>query len=350
MVIRGFRGFLALLALFSLHPMAQAQQVEFPGRSWRVDQAADHGLDAAKLDELATRLGGRGCVVSSGAVVKSWGSQSERKDWASSAKPVLSTLLFFAIQEGKVAGVETRVDDLWKGLSPKDQPMTLAHLANMTSGYARPEPPGAAWAYNDYAIMLYQSTLFDRIFRADPDAVAAYHFRDLQLEDGLTFDGRRRMKASVRDFARIAWFWVNKGRWGDQQVLEARFFDQYRKPQVPANLPPSREAETDDYLRIGTYGGGSSHFSAGGPGIYGFNWWFNAPVGTRADARMTWPDAPADTFMSVGAHGHCAVMVPSRGLVLVAAGANWGEHQPGVASSVTNQRIRDLLNARLGRP
>ena len=38
----------------------------------------------------------------------------------------------------------------------------------MTGGYARPEPPGAAWAYNDFAIQLYQKTLFDRVFRADP--------------------------------------------------------------------------------------------------------------------------------------------------------------------------------------
>jgi CubicO group peptidase (beta-lactamase class C family) len=331
--------FLAMTA-----PMV-AGDVEFPGRSWREEKPADRGLDAAKLDELAALLGGRGCVIRDGVVVRTWGSQKERRDWASSAKPVLSTLLFFAIQEGKVAGVDARVADFWRGgLSPKDATMTLAHLANMTSGYARPEPPGAAWAYNDYAIMIYQLTLFDRIFHADADAVAAYHLRHLQLEDGLAFDGRRRMKASVRDFARIAWFWLNRGRWGDRQILEARFFDRYQKPQVPADLPLSREAETDDYLGIGTYGGGSSHFSDGGPGLYGFNWWFNAPV-PSAEGRMTWPDAPADTFMSIGAHGNCAVMIPSRNLVLVAASANWGEHQPGVAGAITNQRIALLMEA-----
>ena len=47
-------------------------------------------------------------------------------------------------------------------LREKDRSMTFRHLGAMTSGYARPEPPGAAWSYNDYAIQLYQKTLFDQ--------------------------------------------------------------------------------------------------------------------------------------------------------------------------------------------
>ena len=56
-------------------------------------------------------------------------------------------------------------------LVPKDRAMTLRHLASMTSGYARPEEPGKAWAYNDYAIQLYQKTLFDKIFQGKPEEV-----------------------------------------------------------------------------------------------------------------------------------------------------------------------------------
>ena len=44
------------------------------------------------------------------------------------------------------------------GRDAEDIYKTLRHLANMISGYARPEAPGAAWAYNDYSIMLYQKT------------------------------------------------------------------------------------------------------------------------------------------------------------------------------------------------
>jgi hypothetical protein len=230
-------------------------------------------------------------------------------------------------------------------LSEKDAAMTFAHLANMTSGYARPEPPGQAWAYNDFAIRLYQKTLFDQVFADDPDRVAATRFAPLGLEDGLSFDPkRRRLSASVRDFARVAWFWLNKGSWDGRQVLSRRFFDDYQRPHVPADLPVSREAETDDYLNIGTYGGGSSHFSKAGPGIYGFNWWFNAPVPTRR-GTLTWPDAPADAFMSLGAGGNCSLMIPSKRLVLVAATANWGENDPGNPGTIVNQRVRLLLDA-----
>jgi CubicO group peptidase (beta-lactamase class C family) len=317
----------------------------FPENHWREREPSAVGLDGGKLDELAALLGGRGCVIKNGEVVKAWGSQSQRGNWASSSKPVLSTLLFFAIDQGKLAGVDARVGDQGWKLADKDRAMTFAHLANMTSGYARPEPPAAAWAYNDYAIQLYQKTLFDRVFQGDPDQVAATCFAPLQLEDGLQFDPkRRRLLTSVRDFARVAWFWLNKGNWNGRQVLPRRFFDDYQRPHVPAGLPVSREAETNDYLEIGTYGGGSSHFNDGGPGLYGFNWWFNAPVAS-AGGRLTWPDAPPDTFMSVGAGGYCAVMIPSEKLVLVGAAANWGELEPGLPSSIMNQRIRLLLAA-----
>ena len=47
--------------------------------------------------------------------------------------------------------------------------MTFRHLANMMSGYGRPDSPGAAWAYNDYAIQLYQRTVFDRVFQEVPN-------------------------------------------------------------------------------------------------------------------------------------------------------------------------------------
>ena len=253
--------------------------------------------------------------------MKAWGPQSEVGDWFSSAKPVLSTLLMFAITEGKAKSADQPIVDFGWNLKPKDRGMTFRHLANMTSGYARPEPPGAAWSYNDYAIQLYQKTLFDRVFQGDPAKVANDPSRlgALGLEDGLSFHkSNRRINASVRDFARIAWFWLNKGNWDGRQVLPRAMFVDYKKPHVPRDLPVTRQAETDDYLAIGTYGGGSDHFSRGGPGIYGFNWWFNDTVPGQENRRRG-PTPRADLFMSVGARGNCAAMLPSRVRILVAA-------------------------------
>jgi CubicO group peptidase (beta-lactamase class C family) len=303
-------------------------------------------LDSEKLDQLASALGGRGCVVRNGFVVKSWGSQSEHGDWLSSAKPVFSTLLLFAVQEGKLSGVDVRIEDLGWSLIRKDRTMTLRHLTNMVSGYARPESPDAAWAYNDYAIQLYQLTLFDRIFRGAPETVAnaPHRLGALQLEDGLRFLRNRRLSASVRDFARIAWFWLHRGRWKTEQLLPERLFDENQRPQTPPDLPHTAEADTNDYLGIGTFGGGSDHFTEFGSGIYGFNWWFNG-TGRLHPNRRTWPDAPRDTFMSIGAGGNCSVVVPSLNLVLVAAKADWGKLQAGDRSSRMNRHIGLLTDA-----
>ena len=173
-------------------------------------------MNSQKIDTIARLLEGWGCIIRHGFVVKSWGSQSEKGDWMSSSMPVFSTLLFFAIQEGKLKSVYTPIKQFGWDLCQKDDTMTFHHLANMISGYARPEKPGAAWAYNDYAINLYRLTLFDRLFQKTPVPVAndLQRLGSLQFEDGLSFSKKARVVASVRDFARLCWFWLNKGKWG----------------------------------------------------------------------------------------------------------------------------------------
>ncbi|MBI4557768.1 MAG: DUF5060 domain-containing protein [Candidatus Hydrogenedentes bacterium] len=318
----------------------------FPGASWEEREPEELGVDAARLDELAEMLGGRGCVIKDGYLVKSWRDLAARNDWHSSAKPVLSTLLFFAIEEGLVESVDQRVADFGWPLKPKDETMTFRHWGSMTSGYARPEPPGEAWSYNDYAIQLYQNTLFDRVFKADPKIVAEDPRRmgALRFQDGLEFNGKRRIFASVRDFARIAWFWLNRGRWGDRQILPAHYFDEFMRPQTPKNLPQTAKAETDDYFGIGTYGGGSDHFSDAGPGIYGFNWWFN-DTGRMHPHLLTWPDAPPDTVMSLGGAGHSSAIIPSLNVALVCAQGNWGEVKGGNFGSRMNEVLKTLAQA-----
>ncbi len=83
-------------------PMAQQRpEPVFPGKSWEVRRPEKLGLDAAKLEDFARRIGGDGCLIKDGYLVKTWGSLTATFDWASAMKPVLSTLLFFAVAEGK---------------------------------------------------------------------------------------------------------------------------------------------------------------------------------------------------------------------------------------------------------
>lgn len=313
----------------------------FPGRVWETRAPASLGLDANVLGRLAADLGGRGCIVKDGYLALAWGDQAEAGDWLSSAKPVITTLLFFAVAEGKVPSVESKIERYGWPLSPKDRGIRFSHLANMISGYARPEGPGKAWAYNDYAIQLYQLTLFDRVYRDDPDRTAMdrKRFGALGMQDGLHFTaGKRRLIASVRDFARIAWFWLHQGHWNGREVLSSGFFRKYQRPQVPRDLPHTASAKTDDYLHVGTFGGGSDHFTNFGAGIYGSNWWFNR-TGRLHPNATTWPDGPPDTMMSIGFGGNCSVIIPSLGIVLASARGNWGQLTAGDRSTPMNRHI-----------
>lgn len=341
--------FLFLAAFFGLVAngsivFGTAAEIVFPGAEWDRRDPAVLGMDPEALHRLIDELGGRGCLVKDGYVIAEWGDSAERSDWYSAVKPLFSTMLFFAIAESKVASVDEPIARWGWELKPKDRAITFRHLADMTSGYARPEPPGQAWAYNDFAIQLYQKTLFDRVFQEEPAKVVADRLAPLAFQDGLAFNERRRLLASTRDFARVGWFWLNRGRWGDRRLLPESFFDRCMRPDVPPDLPQTAEADTDDYLKVGTFGGGSDHFTDFGAGIYGFNWWFNATGRLHPD-RPTWPDAPTDTVLAIGFGGNILVMIPSRHVVLASARGDWGKLDAGNPDAPMNRRLARLMEA-----
>ncbi len=317
-----------------------------PGAAWETMTPAEAGLDRDVLDDLAAAIGGVGCVVRYGFMIHSWGDQSDKADWASAAKPVISMLLFYAVHEGLLPSVDALINDHGWDLTGDDTSMTFRHLANMTSGYSRAEGPGEAWAYNDVAISLYAHTLFDTVFGVgtpDDAARAPGRLGALGFEDGSLFSSRGGygVNTSCRDFARIGWLWLNRGRWGDEQLLPRHFFDDFMTAHVPGDLPRT-SAEGSDYLDVGSYGGGTDQTEYG-PGIYGFNWWFNDEVGTTG--ALTWPDAPADTFQ---ANGHwdqeVVTVIPSLALVVAARGS-WGSMEPGNADSGMNRTLELLARA-----
>ena len=101
--------------------------------------------------------------------------------------------------------------------------------------------------------------------------------------------------------------------------MNAKLFEQHCRPGVPQDLPRSRQAG-DDYLKLGTHGGGSDQ-EFPGQGVYGLNWWFNAvmPSGERL-----LPHLPDDAYCTIGHVGkEVMVIVPSWKLVVAARG-DWG--------------------------
>jgi VCBS repeat-containing protein len=319
----------------------------YPGAVWETRTPAQVGLRSASLDALAVSIGGVGSVVRNGYMVYTWGDQTAKADWASAAKPVLHTLLAFAIQEDRLESFDEPIENWVLAatggvLRPEDEPITFAQLMNMTSGYANIEAPGVAWAYNDIASNL-KNRLIGAILGEPLEAQLLTRLAPLQFEDGslLTTRGGYGISTTTRDFARIGWFWMNRGNWRSDQVLTSAFFDEYMRAQVPGTLPRSAAPDTD-YLNAGTVGGGTDQ-SAYGPGIYGAAWWFNDTVGTTG--LRAWPDAPLDAFQ---ANGHwdreIIVMIPSLNLLVAARGA-WGTFVPGDPTSGMNARLRILTQA-----
>jgi hypothetical protein len=124
-------------------------------------------------------------------------------------------------------------------------------------------------------------------------------------------------------------------------VLPRSYFDQFMRNQVPAGIAVSEGGSEsgggeNDYLDAGGFGGGSNILPFG-PGIYGFNWWFN-------ENGSGWSDAPPDLIHANG-HGNKELMFvqPSQGIVIAARG-DWGTWEPGGDSDV-NRLLRLLVQA-----
>ena len=327
------RRLLSALCFVMLAANAMGEEpVTFPDVEWEVRTPAEVGLDDAKLQELSASVGGAGAIVRDGYMVYNWGDQSARSPqfaWASASKSVVSTMLFFAINEGRLSGpdvtVRTYVQQQFPGedLIAKDVPMTFFHLANAQSGYVLPEAPGDAYAYNDYAFKLYKYLVFGQLFGVSPTSASAVaaeitapeRLGPLQFQDGsliAIIRGAPRWNATLRDTARLGWFWLNKGRWKAQQLLPQALFDTHARAQVPANLPRSASNTPNDYLGLGTDGDTDPNQNPTNP-HYGYNWQHN--LGT--DGTLDVPGAPADLFYAAGNRNKIIAIVPSQKLVAV---------------------------------
>ncbi len=323
------------------------KRAHFPGKHWQSRSAEAVGLDTGKLDDFARAMGGDGCIVRDGYLIKTWGRFNQNADWASAAKPVLSTLLLLAVQEGRLASVDARVKDVGWPLKRKDASMTFRHLANMVSGYACGEAPGEAWGYNDFAIQLYAKSLV-KVYRQPLEQVFTQRLAVLQCEDGHFFGSRNGngVTASPRDFARLGYLWLNCGRWRNKQVLSVPLMRQFLRSGVPAGLPRTA-APGDDYLGIGSYGGGTNQ-TPHGPGGYGFNLWFNSRL---ASGEFTWPGLPTDAYQANGMWNRDSVtIIPSLRMVVAVRGAKATSFAPGDASNQFNRLMAMLAQAATGPP
>jgi CubicO group peptidase (beta-lactamase class C family) len=345
-----FCGFLAALT-----PSLAAIQPVFPGEHWDVRQPESLGLSKAKLDAMREIIGGRGCVVRYGYLAYTWGDPAKSADVASAVKPVISTLLLFAVQEGKVASVDSAVSEFEPRLKTlnqgKDASITWHHFASQTSGYGLAERPGQAYAYNDLALALYYDTLTQKVFGTNGAELLRVRLAEpLQFEDHYTFspfkhaDRDGRLAISSRDFARFGLLYLRGGKWRDKQLLPTNLIQMAISSPVSARTPTSSGQEADMLPGQRTLGG-TRNITSVGPGFYSFNWWLN---GTNSAGQRLFRFAPPDAYAAAG-HGGIRVLfiVPSLELIVCWNDAQIQDHDesPGNPNTRMNQATRFACEA-----
>jgi CubicO group peptidase (beta-lactamase class C family) len=338
-----------LLALqWGLAPLRCAQV--FPGRSWEVRPPEAAGLSKEKLQALSELVGGRGCVVRHGWMVFTWGDQQKSSDVASAFKPLLTTLLFMAIQEGKLSSVDDKVSDFEPRLRTlnggKDAAITWRHLASQLSGYGLAEAPGQAYSYNDYALALYYDTLTQKVFGTNGTEVLQTRLAEpLQFEDRASFDAfgpkdrPGRLALSVRDFARFGLLILHHGKWDGKQLVKPEFVRTAISSPISPATPLTRDEKADMLPGQRTIGG-TRNITPVGPGYYSFNWWLNR---TNQLGQRLFSEAPPDTFIASG-HGGMRVLmiIPSLDLIVCWNDGKIEDHDkaPGNPGTKSNQAAR----------
>jgi CubicO group peptidase (beta-lactamase class C family) len=363
--IRKWRGVLCAALVTGVLATLPARGAEdgmptYPGATWETRTPDAVGLSGAKLDALRDLVGGRGCVVRHGYLAYTWGDPSRSGDVASAVKPVLSTLLLLAVQEGKLHSVDDKVADAEPRLRAlnggKDAAITWRHLASQTSGYGLAEAPGLAYSYNDYALALYYDVLTQKVFRDNGMNVLKTRLADaLQFQDRYTFeafgpdDRPGRLAVSVRDFARFGLLYLRGGKWRDRQVLRPESVALALTNPVPADMPPAGDKDADMLPGQRSLGGGK-RITRVGPGYYSFNWWLNR---TDQEGRGLFLDAPQDTYVASGHGGQRMLWVfPSLDLVVCwnDAAVEDQDASPGNPKTRCNRAAQLIREAVLDRP
>ena len=327
----------------------------YPAQHWATRAPEQAGMSPEKLDALRDLVGGRGCVARHGFMVYSWGDQSKSSDVASAMKPVLSTLLLMAVQEGRLKSVEEPVakfDPRLKTLNNgKDAGITWRHLASQTSGYGLVEAPGQAWSYNDYALALYYDTLMQGVFGTNGTEVLRTRIAEpLQFEDRCTFeafgsnDRPGRLALSARDFARFGLLYLRHGKWRDKQLLDPNLGDMAVSSPLTADTPLTSGKGADMLPHQRSIGGGKN-ITPIGPGYYSFNWWLDR---TNKLGQRLFVDAPPDTYVAAG-HGGMRMLwiVPGLDLIVCWNDSKIEDHDasPGNPNTQCNQAGKLMTEA-----
>lgn len=239
--------------------------------TWRAATPDEQALDAAAFAGLDEGIGERLTDVQSVVVVLQGriayqyhrdGNAEALRDVQSVTKSALSALVGVALQQGKLASLDTPVLALlpeWQSLNPdpRAQAITLRHLLSMTPGFevndptgtARPLPPEQAWkrmlrsdpgasfAYDNSVPVLIAAVLQ----KVSGQSVEAYAQAQLVEPLGMATPAYQHGLVRLRtvDMARLGQLFLQDGQWEGRTLLPPGFAAQTTRVHSPGG-PPAR--------------------------------------------------------------------------------------------------------------
>ena len=309
----------------------------WPTKGWRTCRPEAVGMDSGKLaaamEYAATpAYDTEGVVViRDGYIVAEAYLGAFRRDSThvshSMAKSFTSALIGIAIDQKLLAGVDEKLCRYHEGWAGKDDlrsRITVRHALTLTSGlewhedWSKWDPatndalkmgasghfvrymsgraglhePGRRFTYSTgdpmlLSLVIRKATGMSAFDYAKKHLFAPLGIRDVRWEedkDGYTATAWG-LHATVRDFAKLGYLYLHKGRWEDRQIVSEEWVAQ--------------STRTDPSVRMWN--------------AYGYLWHVNLPV--RLGARGS--TIPADGYMAEGVLGQNIVVIPSRKLVIV---------------------------------
>lgn len=268
----------------------------WPVPDWPVaDSPEAVGMSSCRLDEYVSWLSAKAegepfgtAIIRRGKIVSEYygSGAADTSKWeiGSIRKPIGSTLLGIALEEGKL-DLEQIANDIWPEIfsqtgNDKDKMIQVRHLFNSSSGWKREEHPGTKWVYNNSAFTV-GGMVVGRVYNVPDDRIAplvkkriadrigasdwyCYHYPDDFASSYRNPGPKLAVNSNMRDLARFGYLWLRNGEWNGEQIVSKSYIKEATQNQV-ANL--------------------NKH--------YGYCWFIN-------DGKVLLPNAPEDAYFHIG--------------------------------------------------
>jgi CubicO group peptidase (beta-lactamase class C family) len=315
------------LIFVSFYSYAIASVNTYPTEAWQISTPEEQGMQSKLLAEMMEHIKNNSFHIDSILVIRNgnivfdayfWPfSKSQKHIIHSCTKSIMSALIGIAIDKGYILNVDQPITDFFPdktvaGFDDLKKSITLKNLLTMASGLKcrdsylyrwvglfemryspdwaqyvldlpMAEPPGEKFEYCNGVSYLLSVIIQNATKMKTLDFARKHLFEPLGINDirwavspqGVDI-GYGEMWLTPHDMARFGWLYLNKGRWGNQQILPSAWVETSTRGHIPATI--------FDY--------------------YGYQWWVDS----------------AGYYMAVGYKGQRIFVVPEKNIVAVFTG------------------------------